>query len=137
MVACDLLIDSLYHLHVNTNMNINEQVMNIVSQKRSKDKINQKYLWHHRLSHIGEDRINKIKNDGIFDSFSELYPACESCLQEKIAKLSFVRHEERTTEILNLVHINVCGPFDVQARGGLAISSSLLMICHGTDIYFL
>ena len=35
-----------------------------------------------------------------------------------MAKLSFVGHEERATETLALVHTDVYGPFDVQARGG-------------------
>ena len=45
------------------------------------------------------------------------YPICESYLQEKMAKLPFVGHEERSVEILALVHTDVCGLFDVQARG--------------------
>ena len=47
----------------------------------------------------------------------ESYPACESCLREKMAKLSFMGHGEKATELLTLVHTNVCGPFDVQVRG--------------------
>ena len=63
LIACDLLIDSLYRLYIDANMNLNEQVMSVVGQKRFRDEINQKYLWHHRLSHIGEDRINKLKKE--------------------------------------------------------------------------
>ena len=48
-----LLIDSLYHLYVDANVNLNEQIMSAVGQKRSRDEINQKYLWHDRLGHIG------------------------------------------------------------------------------------
>ena len=44
LVARDLLIDSFYHLHVNANVNLNEQIVNAIDQKRSRDKINQKYL---------------------------------------------------------------------------------------------
>ena len=33
-----------------------------------------------------------------------------------MAKLHFVGHGERATELLALVHINVYGPFDVQIR---------------------
>ena len=48
---------------------------------------------------------------------SESYPVCESCLQGKITKLPFVGHRERATNLLALVHTDVCGPFDVPARG--------------------
>ena len=113
------LIDSFYHLHVDANVNLNEQVMNTVGQKRSRDEFNHKYLWHHRLGHIGEDRINRLKKDEILGSFdSESYPACESCLREKIIKLPFEGHRKRATELLVLVYIDVCGPFDVQTRDG-------------------
>ena len=106
-------------MHVDANVNINEQIVSAIGQKRSRDDINQKYLWHHRLGHIGEDRINRLKNDGILGSLNpESYPACESYLREKITKLSFVGHGERATELLILVHIDVCGPFDVQAKSG-------------------
>ena len=81
--------------------------------------MNPKYLWHLRFGHIGEDRVNRLKKDGIFDSVSsESYPICESCLQEKMIMLSFVGHEERTTDLLILVYTDVCGPFDVPAIGG-------------------
>ena len=93
--------------------------MSTVGQKRPRDKINQKYLWHHRLGQIGEDKINKLKKDGIFNSLNlKSYPACESYLRRKMAKLPFVGHEKRATELLALVHTDVCGSFDVQARGG-------------------
>ena len=44
LVARGLLIDSFYHLHIDANMNLNEQIVSVVGQKRSRDKINQKYL---------------------------------------------------------------------------------------------
>ena len=44
LVARDLLIDSLYHLHVDANVNLNEQIVSTVDQKRPRDEINQKYL---------------------------------------------------------------------------------------------
>ena len=76
--------------------------------------MNLKFLWHLRLGHIGEDRINRLEKDGILDSInSESYPTCESCLQGKMAKLPFVGHGERATELLVQVHTDMCGPFDV------------------------
>ena len=40
LVARDLLIDSLYHLHVDANVNLNKQIVSAVGQKRSRDGIN-------------------------------------------------------------------------------------------------
>ena len=48
---------------------------------------------------------------------SELGPTCESCLLGKMAKLPFVRQSARANELLGLIHIDVCEPFSVMARG--------------------
>ena len=46
----------------------------------------------------------------------ESYPICGSCLQKKMIKLPFVGHGERTTDIVVLEHIDVCGSFVVMVR---------------------
>ena len=48
--------------------------------------------------------------------------------------LPFVRHGERATELLALVHTDVCGPFDMQVRGGYAYSLPLSMIYLDMDM---
>ena len=108
IVVHAFMIDSLYHLHVNACVNVNEQVVNAIGSKRPRDRLNRRYLWCLRLEPVGEDRINKLEKDSILGPLtSKSYPVCESCLQEKIAKLPLVRHGERTTEILALVHTDV------------------------------
>ena len=88
-----------------------------------RDEVNQKYLWHLRLSHIGEDRINRLEKIELLDPLTfELYPICELCFQEKMIKLSFIGHRERTTEIFALVYSDMCDPFDVLARRGYSYS---------------
>ena len=65
-----------------------------------------------------EDRVNKLEKSGLLSSLTfESYPVGESCLQGKMIKLPFVGHGERATDLLALVHTDVCGPFDVPARG--------------------
>ena len=119
IIAHAFLIDGLYHLHMDVSVNINEQIMNATGSKRPRDRIKQKYLWHLRLDHIGEDRLNKLEKDGLLRSLTfESYLAYESCLQEKMIKLPFMGQGERATKILALVYTDVCSPFDVHARGG-------------------
>ena len=43
LIASNFLIDSLYYLHINANVNLNKQVVSTVDQKKFKNKINQKY----------------------------------------------------------------------------------------------
>ena len=89
------MIDSLYHLHVDALVNVNEQVVNAIESKRLRDKLNQRYLWHLRLGHIGEDRINKLEKDGILGPLTfKSSPICKSYLQEKMSKLPFWDMEE-------------------------------------------
>ena len=112
--------------------------MSTVGQKRFRDEINQKYLCHHRLGHIEEDRINRLKKDEILGSLHlESYPACESCLREKMAKLSFVEYWKRATELLALVHTDVVDHLMYRPRVVIFTSLSLPIICLGTDIYIL
>ena len=104
---------------MDVSVNYIKHDVNAIGIKQPRDKINQRYLWHLRLGHIGEDMINILKKIKLLNSLTfKSYPVCESCLQGKMIKLFFVEHRERITEILALVHSNVCGPFDVPARGG-------------------
>ena len=106
-------------MHIDTDelVNLSEQTLSAIRSKSSRNEINLKYIWHLKLSHIVEERINKLMKDGLLDSFSdESFSVCESYLQKKMIKLFFVGHKKRTTEVLTLVHTNVCDPFDVPIR---------------------
>ena len=39
----------------------------------------------------------------------------------KMTKTLFRGHEERTSELLGLVHTDVCGPITIESRGGYLI----------------
>ena len=45
-------------------------------------------------------------------------PTCESCLEGKMTKRPFSAKGNRATQCLELVHTDVCGPMNIQARGG-------------------
>ena len=80
---------------------------------------NPTYLWHCRLGHIGEKRIEKLHKDGLLDSFDyESIETCESCLLCKKTKAPFVGQSERASELLGLAHTDVCGLMNSTARGG-------------------
>ena len=77
------------------------------------------YLWHLRLSHINIDRINRLAKDGPLKELTVgTLSICESCLEGKMTKRPFSANGQRATQPLELVHSNVCGPLNVQARGG-------------------
>ena len=44
-------------------------------------------------------------------------PTCELCLKGKMTKRSFPSKGHQANDLFELVHSNVCGPFNVQAQG--------------------
>ena len=46
------------------------------------------------------------------------FDTCEPCLLGKMAKTPFSGTMERATNLLEIIHTNVCGPMSVEARGG-------------------
>ena len=45
---------------------------------------------------------------------------CEPCLHEKMTMSPFNKKGERTSDLLGLIHTDVCGPLSTQARGGFS-----------------
>jgi hypothetical protein len=55
----------------------------------------------------------------LLSSFNfESVDTCESCLLEKMTKTPFTGQSERASDLLRLVHTDVCGPMSSVARGG-------------------
>ena len=76
------------------------------------------YLWHCRLGHIGVKRMKKLHKNGLLESLDyESFDACEPCLLGKMTKTPFFRTMERATDLLEIIHTDVCGPMSVDARG--------------------
>ena len=72
------------------------------------------YLWHCRLGHIGLKRMKKLHFDGLLESLG----TCEPCLMGKMTKTPFFGTMERATDLLEIIHTDVCGPINVEAHGG-------------------
>src|SRR3954464_12912222 len=71
------------------------------------------YLWHCRLGHIGVKRMKKLHADGILESLDAYIP----CLMGKMTKTPFYGTMERETNLLEIIHTDVCDPMSVKARG--------------------
>ena len=100
-------------------LDLESPVYNINTKWLKSNDSNQTYLWHCRLGHMNEKRISKLHKDGLLDSFDfESYELCESYLLGKMTKTPFTSQSERVNELLGLIHSDVCGPFNITARGG-------------------
>ena len=61
----------------------------------------------------------KLHQDELIHSFGlESFETCESCLLGKMTKAPFAGHSERASDLLGLIHTDVCGPISSIARGG-------------------
>ena len=67
------------------------------------------YLWHYHLGHIGVKRMKKLHADGLFESLGyESFDVCEPCLLGKMTKTPFSGTMERATDLLEIIHTDVC-----------------------------
>jgi transposase InsO family protein len=108
--------------HINDGLyvlNLAKQIYNINAKRLRSNDSNPAYLWHCRLGHINEKRVQKLHTDGLLDQFDfESYDTCKSCLLGKMTKSPFSGHSERAADLLGLIHSDVCGPMSHTARGG-------------------
>ncbi|GJT04422.1 retrotransposon protein, putative, ty1-copia subclass [Tanacetum coccineum] len=90
-----------------------------VSTKRAKRNLDSTYRWHCRLAHISKKRIEKLQQEGLLRSTDdESFDQCVSCLSGKMTRKSFLHCPERATDLLGIIHIDVCGPLRHVSRQG-------------------
>ena len=66
-------------------------------------------LWHKRLGHISEKRLQVLARKKLLRVIGTLLLLCTHCLSRKQSKVSFHRFpSRRKPDILNSVHIDVC-----------------------------
>ena len=63
--------------------------------------------------------MNRLAQKNFFDKDDyESLLICESCLLRRMTKLSFTGKDEQTSDMLGLIHTEVCGPMSTYTRGG-------------------
>ena len=108
------LVNGLYVLNLE-----DEPILNINTKRLKPSDLNPAYVWHCRLGHINKKRIEKLHKDELLNSFDYgSFETCKSCLLGKMTKTPFTSQGERASELLALVHTDVCGPMSSVARGG-------------------
>ena len=75
-------------------------------------------LWHSRLGHIGQSRMNRLAKEGLLTNISKVEKStCEHCLIGKTCRKPFGT-SKRSESPLQLIHSDICGPLNVKARHG-------------------
>ncbi|KAG7564986.1 Integrase catalytic core [Arabidopsis suecica] len=113
------LFDSLYRF--NLDAKFSESLFNIESQgiKRSASNESSAFLWHQRLGHISKERIMRLVKNDILPQldFSDLN-VCIDCIKGKQTKHIVKKPATRSTQLLELIHTDICGPFDAPSWSG-------------------
>ncbi len=78
-------------------------------------------LWHERLDHLNKASLKKLNAmvDGMNLKEVPLHRICEGCVKGKHQITSFPKDElMRASQLLEIVHTNVCGPMRITSHGG-------------------
>jgi hypothetical protein len=106
------LVNGLYVLDLE-----DKTVCNINTKSARLNDLNFTFIWHCHLGHINEKCIKRLHKDDLLNSFDfESFDTCESCLLGKMTKSPFTNQSERMSDLLRLVHTDVCGPMNSVAR---------------------
>src|SRR3954470_2914759 len=117
--CCSIYMNKTFYghtLNINGLLNLDRGDTHIHNIEAKRCKVNNDsatYLWHCRLGHIGVKRMKKLHADGLLESLD----TCEPCLMGEMTKTPFSGTMERATDVLEIIHIDVCGPMSVEARG--------------------
>jgi hypothetical protein len=84
------------------------------------DEVNPNELWHRRYAHINYQSLPFLRKmvEGIPELKSTHEGICKGCALGKNIKKPFPRSNNRSKEILYLIHSDVCGPMLVRSLGG-------------------
>ena len=74
-------------------------------------------LWHNRLAHTGISSMKRLIKSGLISCNINDFEKCELCVKSKMIKKPF-KSVERNTNILDLVHSDLCEFNGMLTRGG-------------------
>lgn len=76
-------------------------------------------LWHRRLGHLNEASLKQLRQTSEGIEFpNDRLADCVTCLEGKQARHPFQKSETKASEVLELVHSDLCGPIEVPSLGG-------------------
>ena len=117
-IGSGILIDGLYKFHLDSQLAETHLALHSKETKRLSSKNDSYFLWHKRLGHISSERIKRLVKDGVlpdldFTNINE----CVDCIKGKTTKHT-KKGATRSTQLLEIIHTDICGPFDVPTFGG-------------------
>ncbi len=112
-IAIGSRMGNLYYLQFDRQQ---QQHLNVVING------NKERLWHRRYGHMGEQSLHRLVRDGLVEDFDYNIKCgvgfCESCIKGRHHKSRFEGSKTHTSELLELVHTDVCGKMGEKSIGG-------------------
>ncbi|GJS87096.1 retrotransposon protein, putative, ty1-copia subclass [Tanacetum coccineum] len=110
--------DGIYEIDM-LNLVPNVNSIYNVSNKRAKHNLDFTFMRHCRRAHISKKRIEKLQHDGFLKSTNdESFDQCISCLSSKMPRKPFPHQTDKATDLLRLLHTDVCGLLRHVSRQG-------------------
>ena len=76
--------------------------------------IDESFLWHRRMGHPNFENLVKISQKGVVRNLPNIIKppnhVCRHCLHGKQMRTSFKIKEHTTSQPLEIIHIDICGP---------------------------
>nr|GFB44003.1 retrotransposon protein, putative, Ty1-copia subclass [Tanacetum cinerariifolium] len=115
-------VNGVFEINMNNNVSKNNNNSIFSINKKRKLDLNSSYLLHYRLAYIGKTRMQKLHIEGLLENIDEeSFDKCESCISGKMTKKPFNKNIERATDLLGLIHTDVCGPLRHVSRKESAV----------------
>nr|GEY91866.1 ribonuclease H-like domain-containing protein [Tanacetum cinerariifolium] len=77
-----------------------------------------KTLWHNRLGHPADQVLQLLKDELKFDHKNHSATPCDVCHKAKQTREPFPLSDHKSTQIGELVHLDVWGPYKVTSKEG-------------------
>ena len=118
-ISFGILVDGLYRLKLDVDFSASLMcVHQNIGIKRSMANENSAYLWHKRLGHISKERLQRlVKNEILPNLYFTDLGLCVDCINRKQTKHN-KKGVTRSTQLLEIIHTDICGPFDTPSFGG-------------------
>lgn len=97
------------------SLQTNEQANNVSENDLMK--------WHKKLAHLNEKDIKMLSSNNLVSGLdlnkNDVLDNCESCIQGKMSRLPFPKHEGiKSKQLLEIIHTDLCGPMPQPTIGG-------------------
>lgn len=113
--VCNAVLENnLYILKVDRDIKANLSISEI-----SNDVV----LWHRRMGHLNFSDVNRLpectEGVSLTSDKKKLPVICTTCLKGKQSRLPFNHTGSRASELLEVIHSDLCGPMEIPSLGGM------------------